>query len=151
MITHFPLLVYLVRSRIAADNDCNRMAWISPEVHDVLSRIDDLNLPHPSGPLLSSFILGAVDPHLAAQYLSPRLSPVEAREAVSVCAYIVNSSMTFTGIWFLRTRGANTPSYRGRPYATTTRCVLVLCSCGRWLKMWHDVFLWYGGKLQVCA
>ena len=68
------------------------MPWPKGEVRDVLSQIENADLPYPSGPLLSSFVTGAVDPTLAARYLSARLVAEEARSVVIEWAYIVNSS-----------------------------------------------------------
>ncbi|TFY52227.1 hypothetical protein EVJ58_g10134 [Rhodofomes roseus] len=51
------------------------MASAHDEVQHLLSRIDNLNLPHPSTPLLSSFVTEAVNPVSAARYMNVRRLP----------------------------------------------------------------------------
>lgn len=46
----------------------------NPEINRVLSLIDNADLPHPSGALLSQFITEALDPFLAADFLSTACS-----------------------------------------------------------------------------
>ncbi|OSC97358.1 hypothetical protein PYCCODRAFT_1440229 [Trametes coccinea BRFM310] len=59
------------------------------EVRMVVALIEDLELPHPSIPLLVSFVMEAVDPVFAANYIRDRLSSGEARAAVDDWVYIV--------------------------------------------------------------
>jgi hypothetical protein len=62
------------------------------EVDQALSLIETIDLPHPSGELLSSFVKQALHPVLAARYVSDRLSAGEARSLASNWIYIVQSS-----------------------------------------------------------
>ncbi|KAH9897349.1 hypothetical protein F4778DRAFT_743228 [Xylariomycetidae sp. FL2044] len=68
----------------------------SREVDLCLSRIHELRLPHPSIPLLRSFVLEALNPPVAAAYVDDRLSKDEAVPLVSDWTYIV-TSMTQNG------------------------------------------------------
>ncbi|KAK4150826.1 kinase-like domain-containing protein [Chaetomidium leptoderma] len=61
------------------------------EVDGTLPLIATLDLPHPSGALLSSFVTDALHPLVAARYVSDRLSAGEARSLVSDWIYIVES------------------------------------------------------------
>ncbi|KAH6856237.1 kinase-like domain-containing protein [Chaetomium sp. MPI-CAGE-AT-0009] len=61
------------------------------EVEQTLSVIEELGLPHPSGPLLSFFVTKALHPVLAARYVNERLSAGGARSLVADWIYIVES------------------------------------------------------------
>jgi hypothetical protein len=61
------------------------------EIDETLSLIESLDLPHPSGALLSSFVREALHPILAARYVNAMLSAGEARSLVSDWIYIVES------------------------------------------------------------
>ncbi|KAK3294461.1 kinase-like domain-containing protein [Chaetomium fimeti] len=61
------------------------------EVQQTLSLIGELDLPHPSGSLLSFFVTEALHPVLAADYVNDRLSAGEARSLVADWIYIVES------------------------------------------------------------
>lgn len=62
------------------------------EVNKTLSLIETLDLPHPSGALLSSFVTNAIHPVVAARHVNARLSAGEARSLVSDWIYVVESS-----------------------------------------------------------
>lgn len=61
------------------------------EVQQTLSLIEDLDLPHPTGPLLSLFVTEALHPNLAARYVNHRLSTGKARSLVADWIYIIES------------------------------------------------------------
>ena len=61
-------------------------------VHSVLSLIDTAGLPHPSGPLLASFVKDAVDPVMAARYVQSEITASGAPTLVSDWTYVVESS-----------------------------------------------------------
>jgi hypothetical protein len=61
------------------------------EVDRTLSLIESLDLPHPSGALLSAFVREALHPVLAARYVNDRLSVGDACSLVSDWIYIVDS------------------------------------------------------------
>jgi hypothetical protein len=61
------------------------------EVDKTLSLIESLDLPHPSGALLSSFVREALHPVLAARYVNDRLLVGDACSLVSDWIYIVDS------------------------------------------------------------
>lgn len=61
------------------------------EVDRTLSLIESLDLPHPSGALLSAFVREALHPVLTARYVNVRLSVGDACSLVSDCIYIVDS------------------------------------------------------------
>jgi hypothetical protein len=61
-------------------------------VDKALSLIEAANLPHPSGSLLSSFVTDALNPTLAARYVTEKLSNGDALSAVQDWAYIIHSS-----------------------------------------------------------
>ena len=61
------------------------------EVQRALSLIEDLDLPHPTGPLISLFVTEALHPVLAARYVINRLSTGKARSLVADWIYIVES------------------------------------------------------------
>jgi len=68
------------------------------DVRDALSLIEGARLPHPSGPLLSSFIVEALDPPLAARYILQTSQSGGGQEAdlyqiVSDWSYLVQSSV----------------------------------------------------------
>ena len=70
-------------------------------VKEALSLIESAGLPHPSSLLLSSFIIEALDPPLAAQYVLPTCRSGDDEEAdlfsiVSDWSYIVESSTSPT-------------------------------------------------------
>lgn len=71
------------------------MASTHGEVRSILSVIENIRLPHPSGPLLSSFVTEALNPVLAARYVKERLSAEEAPSLVSDWTYIVECSKAF--------------------------------------------------------
>ncbi|KAJ2972253.1 hypothetical protein NUW54_g12309 [Trametes sanguinea] len=64
-------------------------AFAHSEVRAVAALIEDLGLPHPSVPLLISFVTEAVNPVFAANYIHDRLSSGEARTVVDDWVYIV--------------------------------------------------------------
>ncbi|KAI8970767.1 kinase-like domain-containing protein [Trametes punicea] len=64
-------------------------AFSHREVRIVAALIEDLELPHPSVPLLISFVTEAVDPVFAANYIRGRLSSGEACTVVDDWIYIV--------------------------------------------------------------
>ena len=68
------------------------MTSFHEDVETVLAQLENVDLPHPSGPLLSSFVTEAVDPTSAARYVSTRMLAGETRSAVSDWAFIVESS-----------------------------------------------------------
>lgn len=61
------------------------------EVQHILSLIEDLDLPHPTGSLLSFFVTEAIHPVQAARYVKHRLSTGKARAVVTDWIYIVES------------------------------------------------------------
>ncbi len=61
------------------------------EVNKALSYIEELNLVHPSGALLTSFIHNALHPLAAARYVTSRLSAGDASSLVSDWLYVVES------------------------------------------------------------
>jgi hypothetical protein len=68
------------------------------DVQEALSLIENSKLPHPSGPLLSSFIFEALNPRLAAQYilqtcLSDRTRKADLLSLASDWTYLVESSL----------------------------------------------------------
>ncbi|EAQ87712.1 hypothetical protein CHGG_04331 [Chaetomium globosum CBS 148.51] len=65
------------------------------EVQRALSLIEDLDLPHPTGPLISLFVTEALHPVLAARYVINRLSTGKARSLVADWIYIVESVTRF--------------------------------------------------------
>ena len=78
------------------------------EIGKTLSRIDGLDLPHPSSALLSAFVSEALQPVVAARYVNNRLSAGEASSLVSDWIYIIESGELF-------------PSTAGRPQASQSR------------------------------
>ncbi len=61
------------------------------QVDRTLSLIAALDLPHPSGTLLESFVTEALHPVAAARYVMDRLSTGDARSLVLDWIYIVES------------------------------------------------------------
>ncbi|KAI2776590.1 hypothetical protein F4815DRAFT_483981 [Daldinia loculata] len=61
------------------------------EVKSALSLIESTKLPHPSGPLLESYVSSALYPVLAARYVKKRLELGEASSLVDDWLYIVES------------------------------------------------------------
>ncbi|KAL2136861.1 hypothetical protein VTI74DRAFT_587 [Chaetomium olivicolor] len=64
---------------------------MDPEVLDALALVDAAGLPHPSGPLLKSFISSALHPTLAARYTRKAIDSGEGSSLVSDWTYIVES------------------------------------------------------------
>lgn len=69
------------------------------DVKVALSLIESAKLPHPSGPLLSSFIIEALNPRFAAQYVLQTCRPGHSQQTcllqiVSDWSYLVESSMS---------------------------------------------------------
>lgn len=62
------------------------------EVHGALAAIEAAGLPHPSGPLLRSFVNSALHPQLAARYARRAIDAGEGSSLVSDWTYIVESS-----------------------------------------------------------
>jgi hypothetical protein len=62
------------------------------EVQNALSLIEDAGLPHPSGPLLASFITEALSPPLAARYVKRRSMQGQGPSLVANWSYIIESS-----------------------------------------------------------
>lgn len=62
------------------------------EVQNTLSLIEGVGLPHPSGPLLASFVTEALNPVLAARYVKGRLLLGEGSSLVADWSYIIESS-----------------------------------------------------------
>ncbi|CAJ2507751.1 Uu.00g089370.m01.CDS01 [Anthostomella pinea] len=60
-------------------------------LRDTLSLIEETRLPHPLGPLLSSFVTEAMNPPLAARYISDRLLAGEGTSVASEWLYILES------------------------------------------------------------
>ncbi|KAI0840596.1 hypothetical protein F5Y06DRAFT_243785 [Hypoxylon sp. FL0890] len=67
------------------------MATANEEVRNTLSLIENTRLPHPSGPLLESYVSDAVNPVLAARYVKHRLQLGEASSLVADWSYIIES------------------------------------------------------------
>ncbi|XXG99277.1 hypothetical protein Hte_005614 [Hypoxylon texense] len=67
------------------------MDAIKDEVRNALLLIENINLPHPSGSLLESFINEALNPVLAARYVKHRLLLGEASSLVADWCYIIES------------------------------------------------------------
>ncbi|OTA98636.1 hypothetical protein M426DRAFT_17234 [Hypoxylon sp. CI-4A] len=67
------------------------MAASLEEVKSVLSLIESMKLPHPSGPLLECFVSSALNPIQAARYVKHRLSLGEASSLVDDWSYIIDS------------------------------------------------------------
>ncbi|KAI1404934.1 hypothetical protein F4819DRAFT_494538 [Hypoxylon fuscum] len=65
------------------------MATTNVEVRSTLSLIESTRLPHPSGPLLESFVFEALNPVQAARYVKQRLLLGEASSLVADWSYIV--------------------------------------------------------------
>jgi hypothetical protein len=68
------------------------------DVKKALSLIESARLPHPSGPILSSFIIEALNPRSAAQYVLHTCRPDHNQricllQIVSDWTYLVESSM----------------------------------------------------------
>lgn len=68
------------------------MATTNVEVRSTLSLIESTRLPHPSGPLLESFVFEALNPVQAARYVKQRLLLGEASSLVADWSYIVECS-----------------------------------------------------------
>lgn len=68
------------------------MASITDQVQSTLALINAAKLPHPQGPLLASFILEALNPAVAAQYVSDRFDAGNVSDVVADWRYIVESS-----------------------------------------------------------
>lgn len=60
-------------------------------VRDALDRIEALNLPHPTGPLLSAFVTQALNPLAAADYVEKRLDATDADTIINDWTFIVES------------------------------------------------------------
>ena len=115
------------------------------QVDKTLSLIAALDLPHPSGALLKSFVTEALHPVVAARYVEHRLSAGDAQSLVSNWIYIVESSKLFarpdrTSLIF------PVGSDHTRPSPVATRC----CHPGSdrearreqvlyYRKGWHDL------------
>ncbi|KAI2627299.1 hypothetical protein GGS26DRAFT_561306 [Hypomontagnella submonticulosa] len=67
------------------------MAATDSDVDSTLSLIENARLPHPSGPLLESFISEALNPILAARYVKHRFLLGEASSLVADWSYIIES------------------------------------------------------------
>ncbi|KAI2603351.1 kinase-like domain-containing protein [Hypoxylon fragiforme] len=67
------------------------MAITADEVKSTLSLIEDTRLPHPSGPLLKSYVQEALNPLLAARYVKNRLEFGEGSSLVADWYYIIES------------------------------------------------------------
>ncbi|KAI1144064.1 kinase-like domain-containing protein [Hypoxylon sp. FL0543] len=67
------------------------MAPFDDEVKSTLSLIESTRLPHPSGPLLESFVSEALNPVSAARYVKHRLMLGEASSLVADWSYIIES------------------------------------------------------------
>lgn len=65
----------------------------SPEVREALKLIDNLRLPHLDSRLLSSYINEALDPDLAASYVTENLRVGDAHSLLANWTYIVEASM----------------------------------------------------------
>ncbi|KAL2190560.1 hypothetical protein L209DRAFT_724385 [Thermothelomyces heterothallicus CBS 203.75] len=61
------------------------------EVNRALSLIAELDLPHPSGALLASFVNGALHPVEAARYVNDKVTAGDVQSLVSDWIYIVES------------------------------------------------------------
>jgi hypothetical protein len=71
------------------------MAAIHEDVWKALSMLENLQLPHPCGAILSSYIKEAMNPIIAARYVMNRLNADEAPTLMSDWIYILESSMEF--------------------------------------------------------
>lgn len=60
-------------------------------VKDALDRIEALNLPHPTGPLLSAFVTQALNPLAAADYLENRLDATDVDKIIADWTFIIES------------------------------------------------------------
>ncbi|KAI1460436.1 hypothetical protein F4805DRAFT_417523 [Annulohypoxylon moriforme] len=67
------------------------MATRNHEVEDTLSLIENTKLPHPSGPLLESYVSEALNSLTAARYVKNRLLAGEASSLVDDWSYIIES------------------------------------------------------------
>lgn len=70
------------------------LAPIDLAVLEALSLIETSSLPHPLGPPLHSFVTTALNPIVAAQYLTERWALGEATLLVENWRYIVESSQS---------------------------------------------------------
>lgn len=75
------------------------MAATHDTVNTALSLIDAITLPHPAGALLASFVKDALNPNLAAQYVTNRLSSGVAESLVHDWIYIILSSKCTQIVW----------------------------------------------------
>ncbi|KAK4160268.1 hypothetical protein QBC43DRAFT_303939 [Cladorrhinum sp. PSN259] len=64
------------------------------EVEGALSLIEEADLPHPSGPLLASFIKEALHPVMAARYTKEKLLLGEGSSLLANWSYIIESNAT---------------------------------------------------------
>jgi hypothetical protein len=69
------------------------MATTQDEVNHALRLVDESALPHPWGPLLSSFITEALNPAVAARYVVDKLTEGYGSGLVSDWSYIIESSV----------------------------------------------------------
>ncbi|KAI0386975.1 hypothetical protein F5Y04DRAFT_74505 [Hypomontagnella monticulosa] len=67
------------------------MAAINDEVRGTLTLIENARLPHPSGPLLKSFVTEALNPVLAARYVKDKLLLGEGSSLVVDLSHIIDS------------------------------------------------------------
>jgi hypothetical protein len=65
------------------------MAAAHEEVHAALEAISAARLPHPSGPLLESFVNNALQPQLAARYARRAIDSGDGSLLASDWTYIV--------------------------------------------------------------
>lgn len=80
----------MTRERASTSNDAD-------EVKEALLLIERARLPHPSGPLLSPFVVEALNPQLAAEYIlricrHSHDQQADLRSLVSDWSYVVESS-----------------------------------------------------------
>ncbi len=86
-------ILHIARSTfIAGPSPRPSMDTTGDEVQDTLSLIEGTGLPHPSGPLLASFITEAVNPVAAASYVKERLLVDQGLSLVANWTYIIESS-----------------------------------------------------------
>lgn len=92
------------------------------QVDRTLSLIAALDLPHPSGALLESFVTEALHPVVAARYVKDRLSAGDARSLVSDWIYIVESGKPLRSSVAELEPDIPRRSDHTRPHPVTTTC-----------------------------
>ncbi|CRG91716.1 hypothetical protein PISL3812_08768 [Talaromyces islandicus] len=91
------------------------MRSVENAVQETLELIHSVGLPHPSGPLLESFVTEAVSPVQAALYVSERLRAGECSSLLSDWTYIIECTKKLALDSLPRTSGSFTWQFTSRP------------------------------------